>query len=111
VEFLDDIRALDPPPVLADQHTTALDLFARITAADEALAARAATFETLTEHRPWLNTPEGQAAQAVLEEVYEFCRDSQERFDSTADRGAWRDTAWIPPEMKEVVKVAFGCPP
>ena len=58
-----------------------------------------------------MDTPEGQAADAVLEEVFAFCRASQAEFDATEDREALEDAAWVPSEMKEVVKVAFGCPP
>lgn len=110
-DFLAGVRDLNPPEELETQHETALDLFGRITAADEALAARVATFETITEHWQWVGTPEGHAAEAVLAEVYSFCRASQAEYDATADREALRDVPWIPPEMQQVVKVAFGCPP
>ncbi len=92
-------------------HATALDLFSRITAADETLAARVATFETVTDHGQWLGTPEAHAVDAVLGEVYSFCRESQDDFDATEDRRSFEDVPWIPPEMKAIVKVAFGCPP
>jgi hypothetical protein len=65
----------------------------------------------VTEHWQWVETPEGQAADAVLEEVFAFCRASQAEFDATEVREALEDAAWVPSEMKEVVKVAFGCPP
>lgn len=110
-EFLKGVRALDPPEELADLHAAALDVFSRISAADEALAARVATFETLTEHRQWLDTPEGQASLAVLEEVFVLCRATQEGFDATGQRESLEEVPWIPPELKEVIKVAFGCPP
>ena len=110
-DFLAGVEALDPPEEIISQHTTALDLFGRITAADEALAAHVATLETLTEHWEWVGTPEGHAAEAVLAEVYSFCRSSQEDYDATSDREALEDVPWIPPEMQQVVKVAFGCPP
>ena len=110
-EFLDGVRALDAPEEVADQHVAALDVFSRITAADEALAARVSTFDTITEHWEWVDTPEGQAADAVLEEVFAFCRASQAEYDATEQREALGDADWVPSEMKEVVKVAFGCPP
>lgn len=110
-DFLDSVRELDAPEGVAAQHAAALDVFDRITAADEALAARAATFDPLTEHWRWVDTPEGQAAEAVLEDVYEFCRASQAEYDATADRESLEDVPWVPPEMKEAIKVAFGCPP
>ncbi len=110
-DFLDGVRALDPPDAVADQHAAALDVFGRITAADEALAERVATFETVTEHWQWVDTPEGVAADALLEEVFAFCRASQAEYDATKDREPLKDVPWIPSEMSEVVSVAFGCPP
>jgi hypothetical protein len=58
-----------------------------------------------------VNTAEGQAAEAVLEEVFAFCRASQAEFDATEERESLEDVPWLPPEMTEIVKVAFGCPP
>ena len=66
---------------------------------------------TIDDHWQWVDTPEGRAADAVLEEVYEFCRSSQAEYDATRDRESLNDLPWVPSEMREVVKVAFGCPP
>ena len=86
-------------------------MFSRITTADERLAARVAEYEAVTEHRQWLDTPEGQESLAVLDEVYAFCRSSQAEYDVTSERGDLADAPWVPAEMKEIVSVAFGCPP
>ena len=110
-EFLDGVRALDPPGAVIDQHMAALDVFSRITAADEALAVRAAGFETVTDHWQWVDTPEGEAADALLAEVFAFCRASQAAYDSTEDREGLQDVPWVPSDVTEVVSVAFGCPP
>ena len=110
-EFLEGVRNLKPSEGIAAQHAAALDVFERITAADEALAARVATFDSVTDHWQWVDTPEGQAAEAVLEDVFDFCRASQEEFDATAGLEDLEDVPWVPPEMKEAIKVAFGCPP
>ena len=110
-EFLEGVQELDAPDEIAAMHATAVDLFKRITAADEALAQRVATYDTVTEHWEWVNTPEGQAADALLEEVFAFCRSSQAEFDATRDRESLEDVPWIPAEMEQAVKVAFGCPP
>ena len=110
-DFLGAIGDLDPPAVATDSHLESIDLFTRITEADEALAARVATFETITDHWQWVDTPEGAAADAVLAEVYEFCRTSQDEFDSTAQGGALEGMPWVPSEMSKVIKVSFGCPP
>ncbi|NQV05541.1 hypothetical protein HQ535_03245 [bacterium] len=109
-DFLEGIRDLEPPRTVARLHETSLDLFARITAADEALAARVATFETITDHWEWVATPEGRASDALLQEIYAFCRATQEDFDATAGAGALENVPWVPADV-ETVKVAFGCPP
>lgn len=109
--FLEGVEDLDPPAEVVDQHQAALDVFRRITAADEALAARVAGMDAVNGHRGWLNTPEGQASLAVLDEVYAFCRSAQAQYDATEEREALEDVEWLPGEMQEVVKVAFGCPP
>lgn len=109
-EFLEGVRALVPPDEVAGLHASAVDIFTRITSADEALAARVATMETIGGHWEWVETPEGEAADAVLEEVFAFCRVSQEEFDSEAERKSLREV-WTPAEARKVVTVAFGCPP
>ncbi len=109
-EFLESVRSLQPPDEVADMHDTAVDVFTRMTEADEALAERAAGFDEITDHWQWVETPEGRAADAVLEDVYAFCRASQEGFDATRERERFAESDWLPSQMKEVVRVAFGCP-
>lgn len=110
-DFLEDVRALEPPPEVEAMHADALEVFRRITEADVALAARVTQYSEVTTHRQWLETPEGNASLAVLEDVYAFCRASQEDFDATRSRESLEDAPWLPTEMREVIKVAFGCPP
>lgn len=110
-EFLEGVESLKPPAEVADQHAAALDVFGRITEADRALAARVAALDDVTAHREWLETAEGQTSLAVLEDVYAFCRASQADYDETAEREPLGDVPFIPPELKQVVSVAFGCPP
>ena len=110
-EFLDGVQELRPPEQVADQHRAAVAVFEKITAADAALADAVAGMATIDEHWQWVDTPEGRAAAAVLEEVYEFCRSSQDEYDATRARESLDDLPWVPAEMAEVVKVAFGCPP
>jgi hypothetical protein len=111
VKLLDGIRALEPPEEVTDLHATALDLFRRITRAEEDVAARVESFETAADLEQTWQTLEGQAAQTVLEEVFALCRAAQTEFDDTEDREALKDVPWIPPEMKEVIQVSFNCPP
>ena len=85
-----------PPPEIAGTHAAALDVFDRITRADRDLAIRVADFETITDHRQWLDTPEGAASLAILEDVYAFCRLSQAEFDATTEREGLSDAPWLP---------------
>lgn len=110
-DFLSGVIDIVPPDQLAEMHAESIDLFRRITAADEALAARAAEYESLANHRQWLETPEGEASLAVLEDVYAFCRASQAEFDATGDGESFAVGSWLRPEEREAVRVAFGCPP
>jgi hypothetical protein len=110
-DFLGELEDMAYPPEVAGMHAESLEIFRRITAADEAIAASVRTYDSVTEHRPWLDTPEGQASLAVLEEVYAFCRASQAEFDATGDREDLEEVPWLPPEMSRTIKVAFGCPP
>ena len=110
-DFLDDLEDMEYPPEVAAMHEESLEIFRRITTADEAIADSVEEYDGITQHRPWLDTPEGQASLAVLDEVFAFCRASQAEFDATRDREDLEDVPWLPPEMTEVIKVAFGCPP
>ena len=110
-DFLSDLEDIAYPPEVTEMHETSLALFRRITAADVAIAESVEQYDDISEHRPWLTTPEGQASLAVLDEVYEFCRSSQAEFDATSEREDLEGLPWLPPEMSEVIKVAFGCPP
>ena len=110
-DFLDGVRALDPPEGVADMHLESIELFERMTDADVTLRAGVDEYDTISEHWQWVDTPEGRAADAVLEDVFAFCRASQEEFDATEEREDFDDTPWLPADMKEIVRVAFGCPP
>ena len=110
-EFLAAVEELRPPEPVAAQHAAALDVFGRITAADEALADSVAGYESIEGHWEWVDSPEGRAADAILEEVFAFCRASQADYDATAVGASFEDVPWVPSEMTEVVSVAFGCPP
>lgn len=109
-EFLEGVEALVPPEPVAAQHAAALDVFTRFKEVDAALAARVAAMDEVSEHRQWLDTPEGAASLALLDEVFAFCRASQAEYDATQSREGLEDVPWLPSEMTEVVSVAFGCP-
>ncbi len=110
-DLLDAVRALTPPDELIDLNETALDLYTRVSDAEIALADRVATYDDAAELEGMWDTPEGQVVLAALEDTYILCRATQAEFDATQDREGFGSMPWIPPEMKEVIQVAFGCPP
>lgn len=109
-EFLEGIKGFNPPQDLAEFHQGAVDLVTRLVAAEQAMADQAATYETVTDHWQWWDTPEGQTARALDNEIIAICHVAQAEFDATEDREEFRDTPWVPPELKEVIRVAFSCP-
>lgn len=109
-QFLKGLQNLNPPEIAVELHEVVVELFDRLNTAEEALAARVATMEPGIGAGAWWDTSEGRAAAAVDEEVTAICYVAQGEFDKTEDRSAFADMPWIPPEMKEAVRVAFGCP-
>ena len=110
VAFLEGIGKLDPPEELRDLHETALDLFDRLVEAEEALAARVGTLQTPVSPAAWWATPEGQTAREVDQEAIAICHAAQAGFDATQKREVLADVPWIPSDMRQSVRVAFGCP-
>ena len=108
-EFIDKFEALEPPEEAVEMHAAGLDMITQLTAAEDALARRAHDIETTDELSVLWDSPEAQVAGAVDKEAIAFCEEAQARFDSTADRQAFADFPWIPPELQEVVVVFFGC--
>ena len=109
-DFSEGLEALEPPEEAAELHAVVVEIFNRLTVAEEALAARVTSLETVSGPAEWWATPEGRTARAVDDEVSQICVVAQGAFDETVDREAVVDVPWMPPEMKEVVRVAFGCP-
>jgi hypothetical protein len=96
---------------MTDLHARGLDLFNRLTAAEQAVAGRVAASTSVPSRGYWWDTPEGRAARAIDEEAIAICRFAQGEFDATQDESVLaEDIAWIPTDKKEVVRVAFGCP-
>ena len=108
-DFSEGLEALEPPDEAEELHVVVVDIFNRLTAAEESLAARVTSLGTVSGAAEWWATPEGVVARAVDEEVTQICVAAQGAFDETVDREAVAEVPWMPPEMKEVVRVAFGC--
>ena len=106
---LEGFEALEPTREAAELHRTGMGLFTRLVAAESALAARVASFETVTGPEQWWNTAEGAAVGAAEDEIYSFCLVFQAMYDGTVDRISLSDVPWIPPDMKEIVQVDIGC--
>ncbi len=109
VEALEGFRALDPPDVVANLHGTGLDLFIKLVAAEEDLAVRVASFESVTEPGQWWATAEGMAALDVQHDIDAFCQVFQSVYDATIERAVVSDLLWIPADMKEIVQIDLGC--
>ena len=100
---------LDPPDSAEEMHAAVADIVERLTAAEAALGARAAEYETVVDLGEIWDTAEGRAARAVDEEAIAICQAAQAMFDETADREILADVPWMTAEMKEIVDVVFGC--
>lgn len=106
---MEGLDALDPPVAVAELHDAGLGLYAKLLAAEEALALRVSSSPTLTGPNEWWETAEGDAVRTVEAEIIEFCRAFQAQYDATIDRMISSDVPWIPSEMKEIVRIDVGC--
>ena len=104
VEVKEAADAIKPPQQIADLHHRLFD--DKFTFYEEALAARAGTAADWGELS---ESPEMEAYRAAMTEDKQACIDVQAELDTTADRGDFADTPWIPSEMKEIVDAVLGC--
>jgi len=107
--FLDGLSTLNPPDDLAEFHDTAIEIIGRLAAAETVLAERVEAVEPGEIMEPMWETPEGIAARAANEEAITLCRAAEAELATTEERAELENVPWIPPEMKEVVRVAFRC--
>lgn len=107
--FVEGFGAIDPPEDAMELHDAALGIMGRLADAEAALAARVYELETdVGMASIWL-TPEGIAARRADAAAIELCLSAQSEFDRTEMRKELGDVPWVPPAMKEVVLVTFGC--
>lgn len=106
--FVAVLEELEPPSELSDLHTAAEDILGRLADAEAALADYVEGLQPGTDVGNVWGTPLGLAARAADEESIELCLAAQSKLDTT-ERSDLADVPWIPPELKEVVVVAFGC--
>ena len=106
-DFIEALDALEPPAEVADLHATALDIFTRLVAAETVLADLVMVADSFEEADAVWITSQGEAFRKLDEEALALCAVVQADFDATQQREAFADMPWIPPEMKEVIAVAF----
>jgi len=106
VEALDD---LDPPSEAAELHEAALGILGRVADAEAALAERVRELDTTVGIDEIWSTPEGVAARSADAEAVALCQSAQAEFDRTELREELGDVPWVPPRMKQIVLVTFGC--
>jgi hypothetical protein len=107
--FVSGMRGLDVPDDAEELHATTLDVMGQLAAAEAALADRVRSLDTNVGIDAILETPEGQALLEVDERAIVLCNAAQAEFDRTEQREAFADVPWVPPSMKEVIRVAFRC--
>jgi hypothetical protein len=107
--FAEGLEGLEPPADVEDLHTTALGIFRRLADAEALLAERVYELTTNIGVDAVWQSPEGVAARAADEEAVALCLSAQSDFDKTHLRRELGDVPWVPPEMKEVIIVTFGC--
>jgi hypothetical protein len=109
VDALERLHDLDPPATIADLHEQGMDLFSDLVEGEKAMAARIASFDTVTEPSQWWDTAEGKSVQVVNEQIFVLCNQFQATYDVTIARVVLSDTPWIPDRMKEVIQIDVGC--
>ena len=106
--FVRSFETLDPPSSVSDLHDAALGIMGRVADAESALADYVNEVNSVTEIDDFWSTPLGVAARSADAEAIELCLAAQAELDTTK-RADLAGVPWIPPELKEVVVVAFGC--
>jgi hypothetical protein len=105
----EQLEELVPPDEIEDLHEPGMALFDKLIVAEQALAARVASFDTVTEPDEWWDTAEGKAVEAVNAEIADLCLVFQAMYDATLERVIFTEAPWLPSEMKEVVRIDIGC--
>lgn len=106
--FVGILEGLEPPGEVSELHSAAEDIIGRLADAEAALADYVNELEPGSDVGDLWATPLGVAARAADEESIALCLAAQSELDTT-ERSELAGVPWIPPELKEVVVVAFGC--
>lgn len=108
-EFMAILESLDPPDQVRDLHESSLGIIGRLTNAETDLADYVSGLDSPTDFDAIWSSPLGVAATTADTEAIALCQAAQADFDRTKERADLSDVPWIPPELREVVTVAFGC--
>lgn len=107
-DLLEGLEGLTPPEEVEELHDVALGIVRRLVAAEGELAATVESAESVAEIGDLWGSPEGQVARAVDQEAIAICHAAEEALDS-GERDLTLEGPWVPPEMQDVIRVAFGC--
>ena len=108
--IVDDVADLRPPDEVVDLHDALQEILGRLLETEEARAEFADTISDVADLDQVWEGAEAQAVLAAEQEAIVLCYAAQEQFDDTAEREGLQGVPWMPPEMKEVVRVALNCP-
>ena len=107
--FISGMRELDAPEAVADLHGEAITIMGRVVETEGTLSDMIQKLDSVSDVDSIWDTPEGVAARAADERAVVLCEAAQETLDSTDSGSELEGVPWIPPEMKQIVRVAFGC--
>lgn len=107
--FVSGMKELDAPEAVVDLHTEAISIMGRVVETEGTLSDMVQDLDSVSDADSIWDTPEGVAARAADERAVVLCEAAQETLDSTDSRSELEGVPWIPPEMKRIVRVAFGC--
>jgi hypothetical protein len=106
--FVGVLEELEPPSEVSDLHDVAQEVMGRLAEAESALADYVNNVDSAMGVDDFWATPLGVAARTADQESIDLCLAAQGELD-TSERSEFAGVPWIPPELKEVVVVAFGC--
>lgn len=108
-DFLSGMNELDAPEVVVELHTEAISIMDRVVETEGTLSEMVQNLDSVSDVDSIWETPEGVAARTADERAVALCEAAQDTLDSTASGSDLEGVPWIPPEMKQIVRVAFGC--
>jgi hypothetical protein len=108
-DFLSGMNELDAPEVVVELHTEAISIMGRVVETEGTLSEMVQNLDSVSDVDSIWETPEGVAARTADERAVALCEAAQDTLDSTASGSDLEGVPWIPPEMKQIVRVAFGC--